>query len=71
MPYPGVHTTGGRIYHIYTDMYNRLYTPLALIHRTHLGRSRKQLEYVNMGYGYHGSYRGAEAVQYSKSYGPL
>ena len=58
-----INTTGG--------VYKRLYTPPALVRRTHLGRSRKQLEYVGMGWGYHGSYRGAKTVQYSKSYGPL
>ena len=59
MPY---YTTGG--------IYKRLSTPPALVRRIHLGRSRKQLEYVDMGWGYHGSYRGTETVQYSKSYGP-
>ena len=63
------YTTGG-VSIIYTTggVYKRLYTPPALVRRTHLGRSRKQLEYVGMGWGYHESYRGAETVQYSKSY---
>ena len=57
------YTTGG--------VYKRLYTPPALVRRTHLGRSRKRLEYLGMGWGYHGNYHGAETVQSSKSYGPL
>ena len=48
-----------------------LYTPPALVRRTHHGWSRKYLEFVDMGYGYHGSYRGAETVQSPRSYGPL
>ena len=58
-----VYTTGG--------VYRSAYIPPALVRRTHLGRYRKQLEYVAMGWGYHGSYRGAETVQSSRSYGLL
>ena len=67
-----IYTIGGVSIVSTTDgVYKRLYAPPALVHRTHLGRSREQLEYVGMGWGYHGSYRGAETVQYSKSCGPL
>ena len=60
------------IVNITGDVYKRLCTPPALVRRTHLGRSRKQLlEYASMGQGYHGGYRGAETVQSSRSYGPL
>ena len=43
-------TTGG-VSMIYTtgDVYKRLHKPPALVRRTHLGESRKQLEYVGMG----------------------
>ena len=62
-----IYTTGGvSTIYITGDVYKRLNTSPALVRRTHLGRSRKQLEYVGMGKGYHGSYRGAETVQSSK-----
>ena len=64
-------TGDASIVYITRDVYKRLYTSPALVRRTKFGRSRKQLEYVGMGWGYHGSYRGAKTVQYSKSYGPL
>ena len=45
-----IYTTGG-VSIVYTlgGVYKRLYTPPALVRRTHLGWSRKQLEYVGMG----------------------